>query len=140
MANSSKDLDVFGDPTEEKEGKEPESPGDDDEDGDDGDDTIDDDDGDEDDDDDDGDDDRDKIQRQVMHTARRLMNEDGMDREEALEAAVDRRKFLINRLLESPILDVTDDDDDDDDDNDDVDDDDDNDVTQEEEEMNTLSN
>ncbi|XP_022783262.1 prothymosin alpha-B-like [Stylophora pistillata] len=58
MANSSKDLDVFGDPTEEKEGKEPESPGDDDEDGDDGDDTIDDDDGDEDDDDDDGDDDR----------------------------------------------------------------------------------
>ncbi|PFX34406.1 hypothetical protein AWC38_SpisGene676 [Stylophora pistillata] len=57
-----------------------------------------------------------KIHRQVMHTARRLMNEDSMDREEALEAAVERRKFPLNRLLEKPLLDETDDDDDDDDD------------------------
>ncbi|PFX15061.1 hypothetical protein AWC38_SpisGene20735 [Stylophora pistillata] len=55
---------------------------------------------------------QDKIHRQVMHTARRLMNEDGMDREEALEAAVDRRKFLLNRLINKPLLDESDDDDD----------------------------
>lgn len=42
---------------------------------------------------------QDEIQRQVMHTARRLMNEDGMDWEEALEAAVARRKFPLNRLI-----------------------------------------
>ena len=56
---------------------------------------------------------QDKIHRQVMHTARRLMNEDGMDWEEALEAAVDRRKFLLNRLINKPLLDESDDDDDD---------------------------
>ena len=55
---------------------------------------------------------QDKIHRQVMHTARRLMNEDGMDWEEALEAAVDRRKFLLNRLINKPLLDESDDDDD----------------------------
>lgn len=44
------------------------------------------------------------------------MNEEGMDRREALEAAVDRRKFLLNRLIKKPLLDEIDDDDDDDDD------------------------
>lgn len=42
---------------------------------------------------------QDEIHRQVMHSALRLMKEDGMDWEEALEAAVARRKFLLNRLI-----------------------------------------
>ncbi|PFX15461.1 hypothetical protein AWC38_SpisGene20314 [Stylophora pistillata] len=55
---------------------------------------------------------QDKIHRQAMYTARRLMNEYGMDWEEALEAAVDRRKFLLNRLINKPLLDESDNDDD----------------------------
>ena len=37
-----------------------------------------------------------------MSTLRRFMDEESMDCEKAVEAAVDRRKFLLNRLLQRP--------------------------------------
>ena len=37
-----------------------------------------------------------------MKTLRRFMDEEFMDYEEAVEAAVDKRKFLLNRLFERP--------------------------------------
>ena len=155
MTDSSRELDIFGDPQEEKE-VDPVSPNDDDDDDEDNDDG--DDDGDNEDDGDDDDDPRselkqevkdemkaamveqeeegaskddnsllpsarcklrklylrrlkwysrikqNKIHRQVMHTARRLMNEDSMDREEALEAAVERRKFLIESSARKTVI------------------------------------
>lgn len=39
---------------------------------------------------------QDIIHRQVMQTIRRYRNEDDMDFDEALKAAIDRRKFLFN--------------------------------------------
>ena len=35
-----------------------------------------------------------------MNTLRRFMDEESMDYEEAAEAAVDKRKFFLNRLFE----------------------------------------
>ena len=43
---------------------------------------------------------KDPIREEVMKTLKRFMNEeDEMDYEEAAEAAVDRRKFLLNRIF-----------------------------------------
>ena len=42
---------------------------------------------------------QDPIHRQVMKTLRKFMDEDDMDYEEASEAAVNKRKFLLNNLL-----------------------------------------
>lgn len=39
---------------------------------------------------------QDIIHRQVMQTIRRYRNEDDMDFDEALKAAIDRRKYLFN--------------------------------------------
>ena len=43
---------------------------------------------------------RDHVIQEVMNTLRRFMDEESMDYEEAAEAAVDKRKFLLNRLFE----------------------------------------
>ena len=37
-----------------------------------------------------------------MNTFRRFMDEESMDYEEAVEAAVDKRKFLLNRIFRKP--------------------------------------
>ena len=42
------------------------------------------------------------VHQEVVTTLRRFMNEESMDDEEAAEAAVDKRKFLLNRLFEKP--------------------------------------
>ena len=42
---------------------------------------------------------RDPVHEEIIKTLHRLMKEEGMDREEAMEAAVDRRKFLLNRVF-----------------------------------------
>ena len=43
---------------------------------------------------------RDPVHKEVMKTLRRFMDEkEGMDYEEATDAAVDRRKFLLNRIF-----------------------------------------
>ena len=44
----------------------------------------------------------DPVHQEVMNTLRRFMDEESMDYEEAAEAAVDKRKFLLNRLFEKP--------------------------------------
>ena len=54
-----------------------------------------------------------------MHTKDELVENDEFDPEEAMEAAVDKRKFLIRRLLKGYKFDDDDDDDDDDEKNDD---------------------
>ena len=41
----------------------------------------------------------DPIHRKIMKTKNVLMKNDDFDREEAMEAAIDKRKFLIRRLL-----------------------------------------
>ena len=41
----------------------------------------------------------DPIQRKIMQTKNALMKSDDFDPEEAMEAAIDKRKFLIRRLL-----------------------------------------
>ena len=43
---------------------------------------------------------RDPVHQEVMNTLRRFMDEESMDYEEAAEAAVDKRKFFLNRLFE----------------------------------------
>ena len=43
---------------------------------------------------------RDSVHQEVMNTLRRFMDDESMDYEEAAEAAVDKRKFLLNRLFE----------------------------------------
>ena len=45
---------------------------------------------------------RDPVHQEVMNSLRRFMDEESMDYEEAAEAAVDKRKFLLNRLFEKP--------------------------------------
>lgn len=47
---------------------------------------------------------RDTIHRKVVKTLERFMDEDDMDYEEAAESAVEKRKFLINRVLEKKLL------------------------------------
>ena len=42
---------------------------------------------------------QDPIHRQVIKTLRKFMDEDDMDYEEASQAAVNKRKFLLNNLL-----------------------------------------
>ena len=41
----------------------------------------------------------DRIHKEIMATLRRYMDDDDMDFEEAVEAAVDKRKFLLNRIF-----------------------------------------
>ena len=41
----------------------------------------------------------DGIHKEIMATLRRYMDDDDMDLEEAAEAAVDKRKFLLNRVF-----------------------------------------
>lgn len=43
---------------------------------------------------------RDPIHRKVMETKHHFVEEDGFDPEEALEAAVNKRKYLLNRIFE----------------------------------------
>ena len=43
---------------------------------------------------------KDPVHKKIMHTKDTLVANDDFDPEEALEAAVDMRKFLIKRLLE----------------------------------------
>ena len=42
---------------------------------------------------------RDPVHQEVTNTLRRFMDKDSMDYEEAAEAAVDKQKFLLNRLF-----------------------------------------
>ncbi|KAL9977343.1 hypothetical protein ACROYT_G014735 [Oculina patagonica] len=42
----------------------------------------------------------DHIHKEVMATLRRYMDDDDMDFEKAVEAAVNKRKFLLNRVFE----------------------------------------
>ena len=46
----------------------------------------------------------DKLHHQVMKALRGFMDEDDMDFDEAAEAAADRRKFLLNRILRRKVL------------------------------------
>ena len=41
----------------------------------------------------------DSVHKDVMATVHRFMDDDDMDFEEAAEAAVDKRKFLLNRVF-----------------------------------------
>ena len=43
---------------------------------------------------------KDPIHKKIMHTKETLVNEDSFDPDEALEAAIDKRKFLLKQLLE----------------------------------------
>ena len=45
---------------------------------------------------------RDPVHQEVTNTLRHFMDEESMDYEEAAEAAVDKRQFLLNRLFERP--------------------------------------
>ena len=42
---------------------------------------------------------RDPVHRKIMQTKREFIDNDGFDQQEALEAAIDKRKFLISRHL-----------------------------------------
>ena len=42
---------------------------------------------------------KDPVHKKIMHTKDALMENDDFDPEEAMEAAIDKRKFLIKRLL-----------------------------------------
>ena len=46
----------------------------------------------------------DAIHRKVMKTLRRFIEEDDMDFDEASELAVEKRKFLLNRLMKKKLL------------------------------------
>ena len=46
----------------------------------------------------------DTVHRQVMKTLRRLIDEDDMDFDEASESAVEKRKFLSNRVVKEKLL------------------------------------
>ena len=46
----------------------------------------------------------DVIHRKVMKTPERFVDEDDMDFDEAAESAVEKRKFLLNRLMEKNLL------------------------------------
>ena len=60
---------------------------------------------------------KDPVHRKIMQTKEALINEDSFDPDEALPAAVDKRKFLLKKLLKDQgrFSDNDDDDDDDDD-------------------------
>ena len=47
---------------------------------------------------------RDVLYRQVTKTLHRFIDEDDMDFDEAAESAVDKQKFLINRVMEKKLL------------------------------------
>ena len=47
---------------------------------------------------------RDTLHRKVLKTLERFMDEDDMDFKEATESAVDKRKFLINRVMVKKLL------------------------------------
>ena len=51
------------------------------------------------------------VYKKIMHTKDELVKNDYFDPEEAMEAAVDRRKFLIRRLLKGYNFDEENDDD-----------------------------
>ena len=55
---------------------------------------------------------KDSVHKKIMHTKDALVENDDFDPEEALEAAVDMRKFLIKRLLKGHNFDEENDDDD----------------------------
>ena len=42
---------------------------------------------------------KDPVHKEVMETRDRFINEDGFDSKEAIEAAIDKRKFLLKRLF-----------------------------------------
>ena len=44
----------------------------------------------------------DPVHQEAMNTLRHFMDEESMDYEEAVEAAVDKRKFLLNRVFRKP--------------------------------------
>ena len=54
---------------------------------------------------------KDPLHKKIMHTKDALVENDDFDPEEALEAAVDKRKFLIRRLLKGYDFDEENDDD-----------------------------
>ena len=54
---------------------------------------------------------KDPVHKKIMHTKDALVENDDFDPEEALEAAVDKRKFLIRRLLKGYYFDEENDDD-----------------------------
>ena len=54
---------------------------------------------------------KDSVHKKIMHTKDALVENDDFDPEEALEAAVDMRKFLIKRLLKGHNFDEENDDD-----------------------------
>jgi hypothetical protein len=56
---------------------------------------------------------KDPVHKKIMHTKDALVENDDVDPEEALEAAVDMRKFLIRRLLKGYDFDEENDDDND---------------------------
>ena len=45
---------------------------------------------------------KDPIHKQIMKTKDAFVNDDNFDPEEVLEAAVDKRKFLMKRLFGDP--------------------------------------
>jgi hypothetical protein len=55
---------------------------------------------------------KDPVHKKIMHTKDTLVENDDFDPEEALEAAVDMRKFLMKRLLKGHKFDEENDDDD----------------------------
>ena len=46
----------------------------------------------------------DAIHRKVMRTLRYFIEEDDMDFDEAVESAVEKRKFLLNRVMQNKLL------------------------------------
>ena len=46
---------------------------------------------------------RDPVHKEVMETRDRFINEDGFDSKEAIEAAIDKRKFLLKRLFRNKL-------------------------------------
>jgi hypothetical protein len=61
---------------------------------------------------------KDPVHKKIMHTKDELVENDDFDPEEATEAAVDKRKFLIRRLLKGYNFDEENDDDDEENDDD----------------------
>ncbi|XP_078357178.1 uncharacterized protein LOC144642054 [Oculina patagonica] len=47
---------------------------------------------------------RDTLHRKVMKTLHRFINEDDMDFDEAAESAVEKRKFLLNRVMTKKLV------------------------------------
>jgi hypothetical protein len=59
---------------------------------------------------------KDPVHKKIMHTKDELVENDDFDPEEVMEAAVDKRKFLIRRLLKGYNFDEKNDDDEENDD------------------------